>query len=363
MPSTRRTLLKRGVPCVLGVLAGCTDSDAPPDRQWTEPTSERRGQTIREETTMQTTTKGPAGRAVTLTHYERLVDESIRDVSTQYYARIFQNETEVESIDVSNVANDFPEQDLSRVETFIAETNFEKSALLAVQAEVPAPEYELEFDFFSRIGETTQAILHLAENGLEGSKAAFSTALVRIPASALDSLEVGIIDIADAYASDPLHAVTTFSLPNETRFASLNVGPSSEPVNTELTVPGGALLTNADVAREFVPEGSPYAGFVRETDFNHSYVLAVQTTVRNSGYYAIPQTVEREDGAVSVQLRQQNFGGGLNAEFFNLLLTRISSTDPPESGTVTIRTHDFDETVLDERQFEVSHDPEEWSKS
>ena len=312
---------------------------------------------------MQTSTKGPDGCAVTLTHYERLMEASIQDVSTRYYARVFQNETDVKSIDVSNVANDFPDQEISRVETFLAETNFEKSALLAVQAEVPAPKYELEFDVFSRVEGTTQAILHLAESGLEGSKAAVSTALVRVPASAFGTLEVGIIDVAGAYGSDPLHTVTTFSPPNETRFASLNVGPSNEPVNAKLTVPGGALLTSADVVREFVPDGSSYAAFVRETDFDHSYVLAVQTTVRNSGYYAIPQTVEQEGSTVSVSLRQQNFGGGLNAEFVNLLLTRVSSTDPPESGTVTVRTHDADETVLNEEEFEVSTDPEEWSKS
>jgi hypothetical protein len=312
---------------------------------------------------MQTTTKGPDGRAVTVTHYDRLVDESVRDVSTRYYARVFRDESDAESIDPSNVVDDFPEQDLSQVETFIAETDFEKSALLAVQADVPTPEYELEFDFFNRVGETTQAILHIAASRLEGSKAAVSTALVRVPTDALDALEVGIIDVAGAYASDPLHAVTTFSTPNETRFASLNVGPSNEPVNAKLTVPGGALLTSADVVREFVPDESSYAEFVRETDFDRSYVLAVQTTVRNSGYYAIPQTVEQEGSTVNVSLRQQNFGGGLNAEFVNLLLTRVSSTDPPESGTVTVRTHDADKTVLNEAEFEVSTHPEEWSKS
>lgn len=344
------------------MLAGCTASDESSDRQSTKSTSGRYTQTTQNESTMEMTTKGHDRRAVTLTHQKRLVDKSIRDVSTHYYSRVFRDEDGVQSIDISNVRNDFPEQDLSRVERFISETDLEKMSLLAVQAELPSPKYELEFDFFSRLKGRIQTIAHLSEGELEGSKPATSTMLIRVPASDTGNLEISLIDVVGAYTSDPLHTVTTFLPPNETLFESLNVGPSNNPVSQKIGVPGGALLTNSELASQFTPEDSSYIGFIDETEFDDSYILAVQATMPNSGYYMLPQTVKDGNNSTTFHIRQQNFGGGLNAEFTHLLLARIHSTELPKSGMAIVQTHDFDETVLDKQQFKVSNDPDSWSE-
>lgn len=363
MPSTRRAILKRGVPCVLGAIAGCTANDGGSDRHSTELTSARSTQTTRKESTMKTTTKEPGRSAVTLTHRKQLIDESVRNVSTRYYSRIFKDRNSIRSIDISNVRDDFPEQDISPVEQFISGTDLEQTSILAVQSEIPSPNYELEFDFLSRSGGVTQTIARLSEGELEGSEPAVSTMFVKIPTSRADNVEVTLVDVVGAYTSDPLHEVTTFLPPNKTLFESLNVGPSNNPVSQKIGVPGGALLTNPDVASRFASEDKSYSSFIRRTDFDNSYVLAVQATMPNSGYYMIPQTVTSDNDRVTARIRQQNFGGGLNAEFTHLLLTRVPDSSPPENGTATIRTYDFDESLLDKQSIELASTPNEWSDS
>ncbi|WP_135826176.1 hypothetical protein [Halorussus ruber] len=291
------------------------------------------------------------------------MDESVRDVGTSYSSRVLRSEDEARRLSVTNVGDSVSEQDVTQINRFVARTDFANEALVVVQTAVPSPKYRIEFDFFNRIGKTTQMTLHIEETNESGSESGISTGLVKIPADYADAIEITVVDVGGAYTDDLLRTITTFLPTNETLVESINVGPSNERLNTELGIPGGALLTNADLASKFVPDDSTYTKFLQETSFGSSYILAVQATMPNSGYYLFPQTIETGGNELRVRIRQQNFGGGLNAEFNHLLLARIPSASPPENGTATVRTHDVDETIISTQTIPLSNDPDAWDQT
>lgn len=365
MPSTRRTLLK-GVPCAIGLLAGCTTSDSPSERESNESISRRHTQTNKtthEKSQIETTTSGVDRRAITFNHQKRVIDKSVRDVESSYSSQVLRSKNEARRLDVTNVRGSVSEQDVTRIDRFVSAIDFADEVLIVVQTAVPSPRYRIEFDFLNRVEGTTHAVFHLEETNESGSKPAISTSLVRIPTDHADAVEITVVDVGGAYTDDPLRKVTTFSPTNETLVESLNVGPSNKRLNTELGVPGGALLTNADLASKFVPDDSSYANFLQKTSFDSSYVLAIQATMPNSGYYLFPQTIETDGSEVTIRVRQQNFGGGLNAEFNHLLLARIPSASPPEYGTATVHTHDADETIISTQEIPLRNDPDAWDQT
>ncbi|WP_162224165.1 hypothetical protein [Halorussus salinus] len=305
--------------------------------------------------------KGSDERAVTFNHQRRLMDDSVRDAESSYSSRVLRSEVEAEELDLTNVRSDVPEQDRKRIDRFLSTIAFESEVLVVVQAAVPSPNYRLRFDSVSSGGSGVRALFYIEETERAGTASAISTGLVRIPAGRTDTFEITVVDIAGAYTDDPIRGVTTFSPTDETIIRSRNVGPSNERVNPALSVPGGALLTSAEVAGRFVPDDSSYGRFIDETAFDSSYLLAVQATMPNSGYFMFPRTLEKDQREVTVRVRQQNFGGGLNAEFTHLLLARIPDSNPPESGTALVRTVDADETVLDTREIALNSNPDDWA--
>ena len=371
MPSSRRALLRAISVGTLGAFAGCAGDERPDpgltvtrtteptrtlertaagrartERATTEPTAER---------TATATTDANGQRAIEFAHRSPVLDSGVGDTETWYHARVFGDEREAREIDASSLDDGFSGRNRTAVEQFVGDTDFESSALVAVQAAVPSPKYGLAFDFVDRDAAPSQVVAHVEAFDSNGGDSVTSTLFVRVPRVLASGVAVTVADRAGARLSRPQHAVETFTPPNETLYESLNRTRSPR----ELPNASGALVTTPGAAQEFAPTDQSAAEFVRETAFERWSVLAVQTRMPSSGYLMWPRSVEQFESKVAVRVRQQNFGGGLNAEFDHFALFRIPAVSP-EYGVVTVRTWTGPERTMRTRTIRVSSDPDEW---
>lgn len=356
MPPSRRALL-RAVPLgIVAPFAGCAGEERPKSVATT--TTRRTTKTTADETTTDETTISPDyGRAIEFVHRSPVLESGVGDVETWYHARIFSNEREARELDVSNI-EDVAGQDLAEARRFVAETDFEETALFAVQAEVESVEYGLEFDFVDEEASPPQVVGHLDSTDREDGDPAISTLLVRVPPQHASNSLVTLVDRIDA-CTDSICVTETFEPPNEQVYETATIEDLTSAPNENLGVPSGALVTTPDAAEPFTPTNAPFTEFVRATDFEGSYLLAVQMRMGANGYHLWPTEVRTDGSEVSVQLRR-GFGGALNAEFTNLTLARIPG-EAPERGTATVRKYDGRDEFRGTQTVSLSSDPADWS--
>ncbi|WP_158056961.1 hypothetical protein [Halorussus halophilus] len=371
MSPTRRIFLHSSSLCMLGALAGCpADPEGPkPTTNRTENATETTDQIARttSSTTTSTSVTTTDRRAVEFAHSSPIFDSGVADADSWYYARVFDGERSVRTFDVSKVRAEMTERQFEMLRQFVGDTDFADHSLYVVQAELPSQEYELRFEFVDRTASPPQVVVSVGHRDGEAesqSSEVTSTLLARVPDSVAPDPAVTLVDDAGARLSDSLHAVETFRPPNQSLLQSVNVHPQSyEQITERMPVPGGALVTSSETATKFVSEDASFASFVRETEFDSSYVLAVQATMPNNNYHAWPQSVEHGPSGVSVHVRQQNFTGGLNVEYTYLVLSRVPDQSTPESGTAKVQTQESDEGALFEKKIPLSASPEKWPNS
>jgi hypothetical protein len=351
-------------------VAGCAGEERPESattrttthqttRTTDETTADSTTDPTDETTTDEATTPTDHGRAIEFVHRNPVLASGVGDAETWYYARVFSNEREASELDLSSIGG-VAEQDPTALRRFVAETDFEEAALFAVQAEVESVAYGLEFDFVDEEASPPQVVGHLDSSDREDGDPATSTLLVRVPVRHASKLLVTLVDRTDA-CTESICVTETFDLPNQQVYETATIADLTSPPNENLGVPGGALVTTPDAAERFTRTDAPFADFVRATDLDESYLLAVQLRLGANGYHLWPTDVRTDGSKVAVQLRR-GFGGGLNAEFTNLTLARISS-DAPESGTATVRKYDGRNEFGGTQAVSLSTDPADWSDS
>lgn len=381
MSPSRRGLLQTVTLGIATTLAGCAgeQSKTTTTRTTTDQTlidRETTGQTTAEtttdqttETTTETTTSSGLGQAIEFAHRNPVLKSGVADRETWYYARVFADERETTELDVSSasiVAGQTPET----VREFVAGTDFEKTALFALQAEVESPEYGLEFDFVDEGATPTQVVGNLdhldngdnSDRGEDERDSAISTLLVRVPSRLASNSLVTLAERPDV-RSERLPVTETFRPPNEEVYESVNVEDFSTPPNENLGVPSGARVTTADAAEQFTPNNAQFSEFVNATNFEEDFLLGLQTRIGANAYYLWPTAVESDGSEVSVQLRR-GYGGALNAEVTNFLLARIPREGKaPERGTATVRQYNGRNGPTSTRTISLSSDPDDWQNS
>ncbi|MFC4551894.1 MULTISPECIES: hypothetical protein [Halorussus] len=354
MSPTRRTLLRASAVGLLGAFAGCAG-----DRDDAEPTSFEASSTkattatpshgtATKATRATATTPAAEARAVAFPHRSSVLDSGVQSVDARYHARVFDDRSAARALDVSNARGEIDGRHLDYVDRFVAETDFESSALFVVQAEVPSSEYGLSFDFVDRDAAPPQVVARVrrtdrSERGGESesseSRTVASTLLVRVPAAMAFRCIATVVDFAGWHRKGHLQSIRTFAPPSETLFESVRVALGGRWDG--LASPGGTLVTTPADARRFVPENAAFSSFVRETTFERAYLLAVRTSV-DSGDYLWPQSVERVGSRVTAKLRLQAYSTGINSMDDVLTLVRLFDASPPTEGAVTIRRYAAD---------------------
>lgn len=352
MSPSRRGLL-RAVPLgIATALAGCAGEEQPKtttnQTRMDQTTTDREttGQTTAEttsdqttETTNETTTSSDLGQAIEFAHQNPVLKSGVADRETWYNARVFADERKATELDVSSaslVAGQTPET----VREFVAGTDFEETALFALQAEVESPEHGLAFDFVDEGAAPPQVVSNLDHrNHSEDERdSAISTLLVRVSVGLASNSLVTLAERPDV-RSERLPVTETFRPPNEEVYESVNVENFSTPPNENLGVPSGALVTTTDAAERFTPSDAQFSEFVHATNFEEAFLLGLQTRMGSNARYLWPTAVQSDGAEVSVQLRR-GYGGGLNAEVVNFLLARIPrQSKAPERGTTTLRLY------------------------
>lgn len=364
MPSTRRSVLRAGLLGVVGTLAGCSASTEPtttetartPQSTQTTTTAETRTTTRRttmeetttDESTTATTGNRPDARAIEFVHRSPILSPGITDADTDYFVRLLTDDRDLRALDAGNARGDFPEQDVSSIEQFVAETDSYESSLLVVQRRMSSAEYGLAFGFLDRWA-PPRAITRVENRNRRWSDSAVSTLLVRVPASVSRSLTVTAVGTP----GEGFDRSVSFALQNRLLSESVNVGPIDR-----LPDPGGALVgTREDAKRLFADEES-LPEFVRATDFGRSYLLAVSTHIQSGGGYVWPRSIVQDRGRVAARIWRQGFTGGPSAEFGRLLLARVPG-EVPERGTATIHPAGAN---LSPDLVRLSSDPAGWPK-
>ena len=355
MAPSRRALLRAVSLGIVSSVAGCTGdrrSDTGTIRETTT------GRTTRETTGSTTgeTTAVDYGRTIEFAHRSPALDRGVDDLGTWYCTRVFANEREADELDASSARN-VAGRDPAAIRRFVADTDFEESALVAIQAAVESPRYGLAFDFVDEAASPPQIVGRLDRRDREDGEPATSTLLVRVAADFAANPLVTLVD-RHAVRSETVLGAETFEPPNERAYATVNVEDESPP-HGNLSVPGGALVTTPAAAERFLPDDARFAEFVRATDFDRSYLLAVQLQMGGNAYHLWPTDVRADGPEVSIELRR-GFGGPLNAEFANLTLGRIPGA-APERGTATVREYDGHGEFAGTREVSLSDDPGDWS--
>lgn len=356
MPSTRRTILRTGLLGVVGTLAGCSGGRTPSETETTSTTSSTSAttssQTPNGTTTERSTTVTSPPKAMEFAHRNAVLDSGITDTDSDYFARRIGIRQELADLDLTAAREDVPGQDVTAVEEFVETTNLKETTLLVVQMRTPSPEYELDFAFLDS-WPTPQVVVRTRTKSNRGrgeSEGAISTLLVRVPAR-MGSPSVTVADLAGV--RDEPQMLTTFAPPNALRSEARTVAPLDG-----VPTPSAVVTTSQENARRLLPESGVYAEFVDATDFERTYLLAVQTRIRSGGIFAWPTVVAHGDGDAVIGIWQYPFTGGPNAEFDRLLLARIRG-DAPERGTATIQRPGRDGGSI----IRFSSDPAEWPSS
>lgn len=304
-----------------------------------------------------TDTAGDAA-AIEFLHRRPAFGRGVSDISGWYYGRILSDEREADRLDPSS-ARGVAGQDPEAVRRFVAETDFDTAAILAVQAEVDSSARGLEFAFVNRAVSPPRVVAFVGDRDRPDSKPGISTLLVRVPTEVASRLSVTVLE-SDFAFEGRVRSVVTFSPRRDVRFESVRVR-GRDRAGDPLPDPGGALITGAAAAEEFAPREAVFAEFVRGTDFDRSYLLAVRSSF-DALDYVWPQSVVRDGNRVVADVRRYDLRMGMNPVYSSLTLTRIPASSPPVGGTAVVRRYPErrPNTPAEAELVALSADPEEW---
>ncbi len=312
MSPSRRALLRTGLLGVASTLAGCSGTEETPTRTTrttTEslPTSTASTATTDDRTAETTRTDRTANAtAVEFVHRASAFERGVADVGTWYCGHLLDGEGDARRLDTSAVPDDVDGQDPEAVRQFVAETDFETTALLAVQTEVESSSHGLDFEFVNRAASPPRVVAFVRDRDREEFGSGVSTLLVRVPVADAPRTEVTVVESDLAFDEQVGRPVVTFAPPDDARFESIRIrGRELGDETVGLPDPGGALITGPDAGRAFASDGAVAAEFVRATDFGRSYLLAVRSSF-DALDYLWPQAVAQDDGRVVADVRQRS---------------------------------------------------------
>jgi hypothetical protein len=366
MSPSRRTLLRTGLLGVASALAGCSGSEGTPTRTTAGslPTATASTTTTTDDRTTETTRADWAtnATAIEFVHRAPAFDWGVADVGTRYYGHLLDAEGDARRLDTSAVPDDVAGQDSEAVRQFVAETDFETTALLAVQAEVESSSHGLNLEFVNRAVWPPRVVAFVRDRDRGAFGSGVSTLLVRVPVADAPRTEVTVVESDFAFDEQVGHPVVTFSPPNDARFESVRIRSRNLRDETvELPDPGGALITELDAGRAFAPDGAVTAEFIRATDFDRSSLLAVHSSF-DALDYLWPQSVTQEGTRMVADVRQYDPRMGINAVYSSLTLTRIRASSSPDRGTAVVRRYreKRPNAAAETELLGLSADPEEW---
>ncbi|WP_135851200.1 hypothetical protein [Halorussus salinus] len=367
MSPSRRALLRTGLLGVASALAGCSGSEetAPrTTRTTTESLPTGTAPTTTDDRTTETTLpdRTASATAIEFAHRAPAFDSGVTDAGPWYDGHLLGRESDAGRLDASAVPDDVAGQDAETVRQFVAETDFETTALLAVQAEVGSSSHGLDFEFVNRAVWPPRVVAIVRDRDRAGFGSGVSTLLVRVPVADAPRTEVTLVESDLAFGERVGRPVVTFAPPNDVRFESVRVrGRNLSDETVGLPDPGGALITGPDAASAFAPDGAAAAEFVRATDFDRSYLLAVRSSF-DALDYLWPQAVAQDGGRVVADVRQYDPRMGINAVYSSLTLTRIRASSPPNRGIAVVRRYreERPNAAAETELLGLSADPEEW---
>ncbi|UPV99796.1 hypothetical protein M0R88_14905 [Halorussus gelatinilyticus] len=370
MPPSRRALLRTGLLGVAGALAGCSGREETTTQ--TTRTTKSTPRTTRHSTDARTTigetteaTRTANATAVEFVHRAPVFGWGVADAGTWYYGHVLDGEGDADGLDASSVPGDVAGQDPETVRRFVADTDFETTAILAVQAEVESSSHGLDFEFVNRASSPPRVVAFLRDRDRAEFGSGVSTLLVRVPAADASRVETTVVESDFAFDGRERHPVVTFAPPNDTQFESVRVrGRDLREEAVGLPDPGGALITEPDAASAFAGAESVFSEFVRATDFDRSYLLAVRSSFDALDYFW-PQSVVQDGGRVVADVRQYDPQIGINPIYSSVTLTRIRASSPPDRGTAVVRRYrEARPNVPVETEIvPLSADPEKWRRA
>jgi len=107
---------------------------------------------------------------------------------------------------------------------------------------------------------------------------------------------------------------------------------------------GGALLTSTDELRRVRAEDdeTEIGRFVRETNFDDSYLLILQTTLPSAGRFLL-DGIERTDDETVRAFAEAESLPGPSAEMTKTLVVRVTGASAPSTAVVTVIHPSFEE--------------------
>lgn len=365
MSPSRRTLLRAGLLGLAGSLAGCAEDGAEP----TQTTPSRRNTTTTASTSRSATTERTAAetttaerRSLEFVHRDAVFDRGVADAETWYAARSLDAERAADELDPSAVAGDVDGQSAHAVERFVARTDFGTTGLVAIQVGVESSAHGLEFGFVNREVSPPRVVAFVGDRDRADTGSGVSTLLVRVPSEDASRLG-GTVIKSDQDYEGPVYPVATFESPNDPVYESVRVR-GHDRAGDPLPDPGGALVTGPKAAKEFAPEEAVFSEFVRDTDFDRAYLLAVRLSF-DALNYVWPQSVERDGRRVTADVRNHDLRMGLNPVYSSLTLARISAESAPVRGTARLTRYreDRPNTAVETETVQLSADPADWRPS